>query len=174
MKTNLGYTLLELLLVISITSLLSLIGFVNYKNFSSDQIVLKAVADIQNILRLTQSNATSQTFCADNVNTGPWKAVINESNIIITCGPQNITQKTLTLENSEVSSIKGLSCPSDSGLPFSVIYQRGVGSLTFSDTPPSSDLCLDSNSWTITITNSKDTSKTKIFTISKGGAIDVP
>ena len=63
MKSARGFTLIELLVVIAITSILAVMGFVNFKDFSSNQISVKAAGEIQTILRLAQSNATSSTLC---------------------------------------------------------------------------------------------------------------
>lgn len=174
-----GYTLIELLVVIGIISILTVIGFANYKNFSSDQITVKALGQVQTYLRLAQSNATSSTFCKDNLNVGPWsltfKADANQVNntISLSCGPANTEQISYTLENAEIFSIVGSDCGgSPSSLPFSISYSFGIASPTFSSAGSLAN-CLTSTSWIFTLRNRKDISKLKSFTLSKGGAIDV-
>jgi len=168
----LGYTLIELLLVLSITSIIGIIGYVNYKDFSSDQIVIKAVSDVQSVLRLAQSNATSSTLCSNGQYIGPWSLVFNQTSIYLTCGLANQVQKIYNLENAQINSILGSSClEENSSLPFTVQYSNLDGGLDFPSA--GSDTCKGSLSWTFTLTNTIDTSKLKSFTISRGGAIDV-
>lgn len=176
-----GYTLIELLVVIAIIAILAVIGIVNYKSFSSDQIVVKAQNDVQTYLRLTQSNASSSTFCSDNQNVGPWsltfRAISGVYNTIdLSCGS---TTKTYTLESAKVSSIIGIDCGSDvtseaTSPSFKISFSSGIGAATFSYTGVgATTTCLASASWTFTVTNTKDSTKFKTFKLSKGGAIDV-
>lgn len=168
-----GYTLIELLVVISIMSILSLIGIVNFRDFSSGQVATKAVGQIQSLLRLAQSNATSSTRC-NNQGTASWSLVFSSSTIELRCQPTgdplppDVLLSITTLENAQIDSIKGTGC---SGSINTLSYLTGVGTLTISPPP---DSCLTyASSIVFTIKNMQDTSKTKQFTISKGGAINV-
>src|SRR3989344_6781632 len=111
--SKLGYTLIELLVVISITAVLSLIGFANYRSFTTEQAVSKTSSDLQNMLRLVQNNASTSTFCSDKLATGPWKIVFDQGSATLTCGSENVVEKTDTFDNVEVSSIRGSSCGAD-------------------------------------------------------------
>lgn len=173
-----GYTLIELLVVISIISILAVVGFVNFKGFSSDQVTIKAVGEIQTYLRLAQSNATSSTLCGRSGGAA-WSLIFrsNQQTLDLACGPTNFVQKTYTMENAKIDSITG-SAGSDCGgpaaaiLPFTITYSTGVGAVSFSSSQ-ANQTCLASGDWTFTIRNTLDTAKTKIFKLSKGGAIDV-
>lgn len=172
-----GYTLVELLVVIAIISILGVIGYINFRNFSSDQVTIKATGVIQTLLRLAQSNATSSTLC--NGQGGAFWSLNfkdDKKSVELGCGltiPTITSQKTYTLENAEVDSILGSDCGlTPLSLPFTVIYSSGLGDLTFSS-PLASSTCLASSSWTFTLKNAIDTSKTKTFKLSSGGAIDV-
>lgn len=183
-----GYTLIELLVVISIISILAIVGFVNFKDFSSDQVAIKAVGQIQSLLRLAQSNATTSTLCkkTDGTYEGgvSWSLIFRTTDSVdkaidLACGPLNVIQKTYILENAIIYSFKGFDCGSTGTLPFTITYSNitsanGVGALTFSY-PGASPTCLTSTTWTFIVKNTLDTTttKTKTFILSKGGTIDV-
>lgn len=174
-----GFTLIELMVVISIIAILGLIGFVNFRDFSADQVAIKAVGQIQTYLRLTQSNATTSTLCkkADGTFEGgvSWSLVFkpDQTSIDLICGTTNSVQKTYLLDNAKIDTIVGSSCGVSSTIPLTLTYSSGVGVLTFTSSS-ASGTCLGSDTWTFTVKNTLNTSKTKIFKISKGGAIDVP
>lgn len=171
-NSSAGYTLIELLIVISITAILSLVGFANYKNFTQEQIVSKASADLQSMLRLVQSNASSSVLCTDNVNTSPWKISLNQLSLTLSCGPTNSIEKTYTFDKAQISSITGSSCGgSASSLPVTITFVNIVGNLVF-ESSGASATCLSSQTWVITVTNTQDSTKTKSFTLSRGGAVD--
>lgn len=172
MRKAAGYTLIELLVVISIISLLSVVGFVNFKGFSSDQITIKAVGQIQSLLRLTQSNATSSTLC-NGVGATSWSLkFIDASTMELRCNPNDFKHKSYTLESAQVDKIIGSGCGTTSTIPLTLTYSVGLGALAFSSST-ASPACLSSASWTFTIKNVLDTTKTKTFTLTKGGAINV-
>ncbi len=167
-----GYTLIELLVVISIISIMSVVGFVNFKGFSAEQVPIKAVSQIQSLLRLAQSNATSSTLCGNT--SGNWLLIFtDDKNINLACGSTPTVQKTYTLENAQIKSIIGSDCGTTSVVPLTITYSAGVGALTFSSSSFASFTCLSSSTWTFTLKNTLDNSKTKIFKLSKGGAINV-
>ena len=175
-----GYSLIELLVVIVIMSIIGVVGFINYKHFVTSQITTNAITQIQSILRLAQSNATSSVLCNDNPpnpNVSPWSLSFNPGSITLSCGPSNSPWKTYNLENATIDSIIGTSSSCGNAsvpFPFKISFDN-FGSLTFS-TPGSltySATCLQSASWVFTIRNANDNSPPKNFSISKGGAVDV-
>lgn len=173
-----GFSLIELLVVISIASTLTVLGFVNFKDFSAEQVSNKAVGEIQTFLRLAQSNATTSTICkkSDGTSEGgaTWSLVfrVNKTTIDLVCGSTNAIQKTYVLENATVDTIVGSACDGSSTIPLTLTYSSGSGALTFSS-PLASPSCLASENWTFTIKNTLNTNKTKLLKISKGGAINV-
>src|SRR3989344_549373 len=100
-----GYTLIELLVVISIISILAVLGFVNFKDFATNQVTVKAQGEVQTLLRLAQSNATSSTLCNGNVVTS-WHLRFTSGTVIeLRCNPGNpgeFLQRSYTLENARV------------------------------------------------------------------------
>ncbi len=169
-----GYTLIELLIVMTIMAMVGLVGYVNYKQFSASQITTNAVTQIQSILRLAQSNATSSVLCNDNpASVSPWSLSFNanQTSITLACGPSNSPWKTYNLENAKIdNSIAGSTCISPATLPFTISYSN-TSVLTFSSAG-STATCLQSASWIFTVRNINDNS-TKSFSISKGGAVNV-
>lgn len=172
-----GYTLIELLVVVSIIGIMSLVGFVSFRGISANQISVKAAGEVQTLLRLAQSNATTSTLC-NGLGALSWKLLFN-----LTAGPNttirlfcsnsttNHEHRVYTLENAEISLIKGSSGADCKGKYTELTYLVGVGTLTFSD---GFDNCIkNSNSLTITVRNKNNTTLTKNITIYKGGRIDV-
>lgn len=173
-----GYTLVELLVVISIISMMAVLGFVNYKGFAADQATKKALGEIQSILRLAQSNATSQTLC-NNQSARIWQIILDTGsaqsakNIILECLNESggATQKIYSLENAEISSITGSGGAGCSDLHVTISYTTGVGTPDFSGLK--SNCIKNSNSLTITVRNINNLSSTKTLDLSKGGTINV-
>ena len=166
MRSALGFTLIELLVVISITAILSVIAFVNYKDFAQAQMLNKAVTEIQTYLRLAQSNSTASVICTPQA--GAWGINFAEGGTVnLVCGPNQQIKKTLSLQNIQISSIKGDLCPSSLNLPLLISYSSLYGAVSFSG---SAD-CL-SQSLTITINLIDIKGNTKPLNISKGGAIN--
>lgn len=167
-----GYTLIELLVVISIISLMAIIGFANFKDFSRDQVVVKAAGQVQSLLRLAQSNATSSTLCNGSGATSWYINITDDANnsiIQLNCDPGG-TLRSYPLENAKVS-IAASGCSFN--LPVRISYAVGTGAQTLASSG-ASDTCLKSSKFTLTITNFPNPSASpKSFNVSKGGAIDV-
>lgn len=170
-----GFTLIELLVVISIIALLSIVAFINLKGFSQDQVLNKAVSEIQTLLRLAQANATAGVLCNSQGGanwTVNFKA--NKVDIELDCGDSSSFVKTLTLENVQVDSIKGASCGPPTDLPLIVTYSKISGNVKFDSIVGSDiDLCLETSANVLIDLKNLKTSNIKSFTISKGGAMDV-
>lgn len=168
-----GFTLIELIVAITIITVLSIVAIVNFRSFSQDQVLNTALGKVQTLLRLAQSNATSNLLCA-GVFGANWSVKFrtdDKGKLDLNCDKSATAIQTLTLVNVEVSSIKGSSCVLDSypTAVLSVSYSALYGVTTF----VGSDLCLLSSSQlTVTLKNQKN-GNLKSFNISKGGAIDV-
>lgn len=153
-----GYTLVELMVVLTILAIIGLVAFANLKTFSKTQTVDQAISEVQSFLRLAQSNATAGVICGTQG--GAYWAVKFESNtqLKLRCGPTGVEteQKTLDLVGVQVS----YSCPLDSQLI--VTYAPLSGAVNLGS-------CSDV---TITLTSTQD-GQSKSFVITKGGAINV-
>lgn len=158
-----GYTLVELLVVISILSILAAVGFVNFNRFSSNQVTTKAAGQIQTFLRLAQSNATTSTICNTQGSTSWSIKFVNATTIELRCNPSDYRHKTYVLENAQMEIICGAAPLT---FPATFTYSTGIGKL--STTPVCSSL------FVFTISNSLNSSAAqKQFKVSNGGAIDV-
>lgn len=168
-----GYTLIELLIVIAIIALLSIVGFVNFKNFSANQVAVKTAGEVQTLLRLAQSNATSSTLCnnqGNNQGATFWSVkFISNNTMELRCDPGDILVRNYTLEPNITLSFSCSGC--SFSFPTIFKYQVGSGALTISPT----SLAVDSSAAiTVTVTNTKpDPDITSSFNLSKGGAINV-
>lgn len=183
MRSPAGYTLIELLVVISIISTLALVSFINFKNFSNDQVTIKATEQIQDLMRLAQSNATSSALCnGQHVKSWNLNFLADSKTIQLNCDqvcttpctPTNFLQRTYTLDaNARIDTITGYDCGGANPInPLTLTYSPLVGTLSFSSNPALLGTCAQSASWTFTLKNTQNNS-TKSFKINKGGAIDV-
>lgn len=67
-----GFTLIELLVVIAIMAIVGTFAIANYRSFGEDQDLKSAALDIQSLLRIAQTNATTGLKCSGNPAT-TWK-----------------------------------------------------------------------------------------------------
>lgn len=186
-----GYTLVELLVVITIMSLLSVTSFVYWKSLSSDRVLLKAIDNIQTLFRTAQSNATSGFSCAGVGGATTWSIrfnLANKNKVDLLCNKIVGSSSTptiirsLTLDNVYVYTIKGVgpSCasyvdcnsivlPADFGSDITISYSPLNGKVQISG----GGSCLSTaSSLVIKLKKVNDEQAFKCFTISSGGAIN--
>ncbi len=170
-----GYTLIELLVVMAIMSIMAVVGFVNFKDFSSEQVTVKAIGQIQSLLRLAQSNATSGILCSAPQAAKLWYLVITSTNVDLSCDTAttvNAYHRGYPTDNVTISVKCSTGDTSGITLPVTISYFPLSGQISFKGSD-SSTVCSNTNSLFITATNTQNISLTKSLTISKGGAIDV-
>ena len=150
-----AFTLVEILIVISIMALLAVGSFVYFKDFSAKKAVEKAAGEVQSLLRLAQSNATSSTKCNDQGAISWSLKFTNATTMKLRCSNSSEDRevRTYTLENAQVDQINGDS-ECTIGLPATISYTPGLGIQSIS----SSDVftlntCLQSSIITFTIKN---------------------
>ena len=176
MQSARGFTLIELLVVISIISIMSVVAFVNFKDFAQDQILNKAIGQIQTYLRLAQANATAGVLC-QGIGGVDWAVVFqaNQRNLDLICGVSGMVVKTLTLENVLIDSVKSSTCAAictnASCLPLKVSYSKLDGSVKITSSADQTT-CLSTSSQILINVKNLKTNNIKTFTISKGGATD--
>ena len=169
MRPSAGFTLIELLIVFSLTSILGVVGFVNFKDYAADQVATRAVGQIQSILRLAQSNATSYTNC-NGAAVSSWSLSFTSSSMQLSCNPSG-TPKAYPLTDAAVviTGDSGCAIP----LPATVSYSPGTAAQTVTSATALST-CLQSSTITFTVSNTRNpSSPAKTLKISKGGAINV-
>ena len=108
-KFSAGFTLLELLITISIITLLFTIGIASYQNFNRTQIVNQTVKELKENLRLVQSKALSgekTSACGANTLIG-WQINFTDSNtykIQVLCSATPSDVKTIDLTGDLVKT----------------------------------------------------------------------
>ena len=181
-----GFTLVELLIVISIIAILSTVGYIQFRSFSSTQILNDSTGQIQSLLRVAQTNATtSLTSNVLGLNRACKNWIVtfntNKTQASLICQtaeaiPQESEKTLLTLPaNLSISSITAGSCdpllyPANSAsVVFSVLYgkvslimARGVAGFE----------CESSSDMTDSLKYGS-TNITKDIVSCKGGSIDV-
>jgi prepilin-type N-terminal cleavage/methylation domain-containing protein len=73
-----GFTLVELLVVISVMAVLTVIAIANFSNFKQDQALKGAAGYLQSQLRTTQTNASTGFKC-NNKTANYWKSTLSET-----------------------------------------------------------------------------------------------
>ena len=170
---QLGYTLIEILVVLSILSLLSFFAFANYQTLKEDQLLKTSASDISGLIRLAQSNSTSRYNC--NGSTGAsWMVVFkNSTSLDLSCQvapAAAVVVKSITLDSHiQVDTIVG-SCPSI--LPVTITYSPLLANVSFTDSSTPTSCVASSVSITVNLKNTSN-NEVKSFKINKGGAIDV-
>jgi prepilin-type N-terminal cleavage/methylation domain-containing protein len=122
LKVNDGYTLIEILVSLTIIGLIFSFGYVSFRDFSRRQVVAGVAKTIQGDLRLTQSNAmTGQkpSGCATTLDTFSFRVVSSTSYTIeANCGGAAIAVKDVTLPTGIA-----ISTPTPNPLKFKILGQ---------------------------------------------------
>lgn len=149
-----GYTLIEILVVLTIIGLIFAFGYANFRDFSRRQAVASAAKLIQGDLRFAQGNAiTGQkpSGCNETLSSYAFR-VISESQYVIraNCGSVNLDVKTVDMSSDIILSI-----PSPNPLKFKVLGQgTNIGA----------------TDWTLVLTQN-GTANTATITVTAGGEI---
>lgn len=164
-KSAYAFTLIELVVAISIMAIIGVIAFANYKPFGEDQNLKSAVLDIQSLLKTAQTNATTNLKC--NTQSGAtWKVEFSsdKTTINLKCQPPASLIKTLQLgTNITVDSVTGVvGC--QVSFPVTISFDPLSSKANFEGSTTS---C---TALTINLKNTK-TNSTKSFIIEQGGRI---
>ncbi|MBI2314652.1 prepilin-type N-terminal cleavage/methylation domain-containing protein [Candidatus Daviesbacteria bacterium] len=170
-RSALGFTLVELLIVVTIIALLSTYALSKYSSFGEDQKLKNASLDIQSLLRQAQANSTSNLKCQNAANLS-WLVEYTNSTIEtrfdLKCEYSSGTSnslKAVILPSSGSISVASFtsgisSCPSGTKVTFTPLY----GTMTSN---------CNSKALEVTLTNSK-TDGTKQIKVEPGGRIYEP
>lgn len=168
---NLGYTLVELLVVMTIMSLIGLAAFINLGNFREDKLLDTSLTNLQSLIRTAQSNASTGVLCS-GVGGAIWNIEFKDNKTInLDCqaaGQQNSVNVSATLLGGDVQvqSISG-----DSGcsgaFPTTVNFLPVSGGITFTDLI---NTCIGPSQSLTAILSGK--TGTRTVTINKGGSIN--
>ena len=156
-----GFTLVELLVVISIISIIGIFTISNYSSFGEDKNLKNAVLDTISLLRQAQTNAMANVKCNTKYNAVWQVQAVNNKTIAMSCLEGTAFEKkriSLDEKDSNIEIKAGTSCPSS--FTFTVNFAPG-GTISFEGYPNCSSL-------TIPLKNSKSS---KSLIIEKGGRI---
>lgn len=165
-----GYTLIELIVVLTILTIIGVLALANYKPFGEDQNLKNTVSDVQSILRQAQTGATTNTLCNGSP-AATWYVELFKSlqYVILKCQvpPAGAIQiKALQLTGNTIDSISeaaGCSPTTDLRVSFAPLNSTA----TFLGSPTTCP------GFEVTFKNSK-TGNTKKLKIESGGRIYAP
>lgn len=166
-----GFTLVEILVVITIMGILATLGIINYRTFQATQVLNEGVSLLQSTLRAAQSNATAAVKCG-NLGAATWMVTFgSNSSFSLQCNTptsSTLSPRNYNLpENIQISSISSVSCEA-AGYPFAVSFSPLFGAVRFE----SATACIASqSSITFRLTNTKS-GESKGVTVTSGGGID--
>lgn len=171
-----GYSLVELLVVMSILSIVGLFTFINLGTFREDKSLENNSGALQSLIRDAQAKAGSRVKC-DSAAGATWTVEFSSNKTVnLKCkgtGQTSSIQKTtLTLEgNIEIGTIRASSsCVST--FPAVVVnlnFPPLSSSPSFEDTATA---CINTAASLQVILNNSKTSSTKVMTITRGGSIN--
>ncbi|MBI2601178.1 type II secretion system protein [Candidatus Daviesbacteria bacterium] len=175
-----GFTLVEILVVVTIIGVLSATTFVKLGPVTSVQIINKALTETQSLIRTAQSNATTSTIC-DTRSALSWSVYFDstdQTKIYLKCNDRTTPIKTLALEKAKIESIagNGNSCFSQGATTSYPTSNVTIKFYTlYSKMEFLGDDCIaESTRLTVTLkTDNTSVEKTTDFTIDQGGGINV-
>lgn len=174
-----GFTLVELLVVMTIMGAVATVVLVNSNSSNQEKNLSLASADVQSMIRVAQANALSGTIC-DGEASRRWMVEFkpDKSTIELQClksiSETVAVEKSLTLEKVQIGSITGGSdCPLTSFplYPLTLQFFSISGKLKFLSADPINSCVAESDNLSISL-EEKKSGQTKSFTVSSGGAVN--
>jgi len=110
-KSNFGFTIIELVIVITILSALSILGVAGFSRYNQIQTVQSAVNDIVGMINLAKSRASSQIKLGPAATCGPTHplrqyevkiSTTDQYQLIIHCGPEPPSSNTASIINKRL------------------------------------------------------------------------
>lgn len=160
-----GFTLIELMVAVSIMALMSVFALVNIGSFRKDVELQSQATDLQNFLRLAQANATENVKC-NSVAGMSWAIQFQDSrHINLVCLNQSVP---FNLHSSIV--IDRVAGSTNCQFPVTIEYMPLYGTVNFIQSQADSCINIGTQALSITLSNN---SGCKVITVSKGGSINV-
>lgn len=172
MRKYAGFTLIEILVTISLLALVTLIGLPNLRKFNSDQGVENSVSDFVQVIRKAQSNSQSRIKCSGNRTSVNWSVKISDKShyqLNVTClNPDN---------SSTPFPVNTYMLPSNLSFDDSSGNTTITSSITFNNIentvcllPPSPTICGTTTNLSLKLKNGTQNITVKI---NQGGVINV-
>jgi type II secretory pathway pseudopilin PulG len=183
---SIGYSMIELLVVMATMAILGLVFFANYRTLQQAQALQRNLADIQSFVKTTQTNATARVPCpptsvSDDDAGADWRVKFDSDNRVLRMACQlgvaaeimpSGSQYTLTLGDNVVVHKINTNCNPSSG--FTITFAPLYGNVTFTD---GGSGCAASPNFLITLRNNNlsgstcDTNSCKTLVVDLGGSV---
>lgn len=176
-----GFTLVELLVVISIMGLLSVVSLARFGTLREDQKLQAAANELQSLIRTAQTNATTNVKCGSTAG-ATWFVEFKDSKTIdlkcYTSDPAVTTlQKTTTFTTNQpmINSINGQDTCTSSFPSYAVdvSFAPLYGTVSFTDNSPTANPCFAGSSQVSVNLADSVTSAQKAVNVQKGGVVSV-
>lgn len=173
---KLGFTLVELLVVITIMAIVGVFAFANLRSFGEDKKLQNSAVDLQSLLKVAQTNATTGLKCGTTAS-AIWLVEFKDAvTLDLKCQvppAAAVIIKSLTLKGAEIQTIQtAKSCQVQ--LPLRVIYNNIFGYATFEYAIGGG--CIGDTSAVIVKLQTMENAISNVtinVTITKGGAISI-
>lgn len=168
----LGFTLIEILVTVSILALITVVSIPNLRKFSQDQTLNDTASRLLRTLERARSSAFAKISCSNKPSTS-WKVAFTSVDYTLKATCQDKNSYPLPVETSETFitedySAKNISISTNSGCP------TGIPEIIFSGNDVSfkcgNGSLVSSTSLLITLSNNLGNSPVTI-SVNKGGAI---
>lgn len=97
-----GFTLVELLVAISIIVIVGTLALIDFGPFREGQNLQTAALNLQNFIREAQVNASSGVVCPDDDTVKPWKIKLERDKVRIICGDTGSADRILNLKKEVI------------------------------------------------------------------------
>lgn len=185
-RSDLGFTIIEILVAITILGLISAFTIPSYKRFNDEQELKNATLNLLQSIRQTQSSSQSRTTCSNNVGSLDWEFRFNSPNryqVITTCeGTPTTSQSAPNTFLPTNISIKRIQTSAESICPeivnpttlnLSLIFKNRGNVVSFSGSGATDCLKNSAVNWVKIYLGSSKITKQMILVSDKGGALYV-
>lgn len=158
-------------MVISVIAILVALAYANIGTLQEDQLLKGTASDVQSVIRLAQSNATSRLKCGGLEGANWLIEIANDTTLNLKCSTQVSAVKSLNFPSGiHINSITKSNGTCPALYPVTINYSALFGDVSFSDLV---NTCFP-NTMGVTLTlESTKTNDTKLIKIDKGGSVDV-